>query len=500
MKRLKTTLLLFGFLTCFLLSSCGAATRDTAASLEGKTPVSPAFTAETSGSESELSAASKEVTSPDPSASSLPSSSFSSPSGSPSGTTEPTEPAVEKFTLGFTGDVCFAENYKIYQLAKKNNRELLNCFSPTLLEQLQAVDFLTVNCESSVSNRGAALAGKGYTFRTSVATAKVFKEMGADLIGLANNHVYDFGKDAFLDTLDAFSEMNLPTVGAGRNAEEAYAPYILEKNGIKVAFVATSRAEKQYFTPVAEGENPGISGCYVLTRACSAIEVAKAQADFVIVYAHFGYEYNTVIEPAQQQAAYAFIDAGADLVVGAHPHILQGIEAYKGKMVFYSLGNFLFNDKDLDTVLLKVTLEGKDRVSYNLVPCRQTGGVVSDCGGTVEGERILQALRRLSIGIAVDREGNVYNAEAEESYEKIKFRREEKHEHLYFWRSLRRGGRPLYPGNRRGLPQIGAKGAYADFRRRKRRHDGSGGQRLPGGRREDCRRGAGILSCGRRAL
>ena len=91
------------------------------------------------------------------------------------------------------------------------------------------------------------------------------------------------------------------------------------------------------------------------------------------------------------------------------------IEAYKGKMVFYSLGNFLFNDKDLDTVLLKVTLEGKDRVSYNLVPCRQTGGVVSDCGGTVEGERILQALRRLSIGIAVDREGNVYNAEAEES-------------------------------------------------------------------------------------
>ena len=415
MKRLKTTLLLFGFLTCFLLSSCGAATRDTAASLEGKTPVSPAFTAETSGSESELSAASKEVTSPDPSASSLPSSSFSSPSGSPSGTTEPTEPAVEKFTLGFTGDVCFAENYKIYQLAKKNNRELLNCFSPTLLEQLQAVDFLTVNCESSVSNRGAALAGKGYTFRTSVATAKVFKEMGADLIGLANNHVYDFGKDAFLDTLDAFSEMNLPTVGAGRNAEEAYAPYILEKNGIKVAFVATSREEKQYFTPVAEGENPGISGCYVLTRACSAIEVAKAQADFVIVYAHFGYEYNTVIEPAQQQAAYAFIDAGADLVVGAHPHILQGIEAYKGKMVFYSLGNFLFNDKDLDTVLLKVTLEGKDRVSYNLVPCRQTGGVVSDCGGTVEGERSLQALRRLSSGIAVDREGNVYNAEAEES-------------------------------------------------------------------------------------
>ena len=102
-------------------------------------------------------------------------------------------------------------------------------------------------------------------------------------------------------------------------------------------------------------------------------------------------------------------------MVGAHPHILQGIEAYKGKMVFYSLGNFLFNDKDLDTVLLKVTLEGKDRVSYNLVPCRQTGGVVSDCGGTVEGERILQALRRLSIGIAVDREGNVYNAEAEES-------------------------------------------------------------------------------------
>ena len=133
MRRLRTMLLLLGCLICFLVSSCGVTTRNTETLSKEESSFSPAFTSGSLGNESGPSSVSAEVSSSDSSSLSLPSSPCSFPSGNCSGTTEPTEPSIESFTLGFTGDVCFAENYKIYQLAKKNNRELLDCFSPTHL-------------------------------------------------------------------------------------------------------------------------------------------------------------------------------------------------------------------------------------------------------------------------------------------------------------------------------------------------------------------------------
>jgi len=321
---------------------------------------------------------------------------------------EPEPEPFVPFKLAFTGDISIAENYEIYQNAAKKGYAIEDLFSPSILARMRAADLLAVNCESAVSDRGEPLAGKAYTFRTTPETAKGFLTMGADLIGLANNHVYDYGVDAFLDTMDHFENMGLATVGAGINAEAAYTPFYYEKSGKRIAVIAASRAEKYYMTPIAEENAPGIAGCYDSTLVCEAVKKAKEEADFVIVYAHFGAEYKTTIEDVQQKAAYDFIDAGADLIIGAHPHILQGMTSYKGKPIFYSLGNFLFNLKDLDTALLEITFENEtDMPKFQLIPCRQIGGQVLDQSGTAHGERILESLRVLSPGVTIDSEGYV---------------------------------------------------------------------------------------------
>ena len=321
----------------------------------------------------------------------------------------PTPDPFEPFSLAFTGDICFAENYKIHQnYVNKGFTSVADCFSEALLARMKAADLLVVNCESTVSDRGSALVGKNFTFRTSTKTAGWFKEIGADLIGLANNHVYDFGKTAFTDTLDTFNKMDLPTFGGGKKAAEAYEPFYFEKSGMKIALIAASRAEKQYYTIVAEEDAPGIAGCYDPKMICDTIKEAKQQADFVIVYVHFGYEYTTIIEDAQRETAYKFIDAGADAIVGHHAHILQGIEEYKGKPIFYSLGNFLFNTRNQETALLELTFEDENTPVWRIIPCRQKDCRVVDKLDTEEGATTLQMLRDLSPGIAIDRSGVVY--------------------------------------------------------------------------------------------
>jgi poly-gamma-glutamate synthesis protein (capsule biosynthesis protein) len=304
----------------------------------------------------------------------------------------------------FTGDISFAENYVVYQNAKEKGLALTELFDEAILSQMRAADFLVVNCESAVGTGGMPLAGKAYTFLTSPETAKVFTDIGADLVGLANNHVYDFGKETFLDTLSHFASMGLPTVGAGADAAQAYAPFYYEQSGRRIAILAASRAEKNFKTPIATPDSPGIAGCYDTALMCEAVRKAKENADFVIVYAHFGAEYSTTIEKVQRQAAHDFIDAGADLIIGAHPHILQGMESYKGKAIFYSLGNYLFNLKTLDTALLEITFESEEGAPrYRIVPCVQKNGRVQE----TDGARILKDLAALSPDVTILEDGSV---------------------------------------------------------------------------------------------
>lgn len=310
------------------------------------------------------------------------------------------------FTVAVTGDICLADNWTVMENAAARGLSPIDCISPDLVERMRNADFLLVNNEFCYSYRGKPLSGKAYTFRANPSNVRFLKELGADLAGLANNHVYDYGEDAFLDTLDTLDNNGIPYVGAGRNEDEAYEPYYTEINGVKLAFVAASRAEKYYMTPVTDGDYPGIAGTYDSQRFLREIEEADRNADVVIVYVHWGTEYSEKLQDVQKEMAREYVDAGADVVIGAHAHILQGMEFYNGVPIIYNLGNFWFNMEDIDTVLLELEFTGTD-VAVHLVPAVQKNGMTTILDGTEEGADILKHLEDISVGVEITEDGYV---------------------------------------------------------------------------------------------
>jgi poly-gamma-glutamate synthesis protein (capsule biosynthesis protein) len=260
--------------------------------------------------------------------------------------------------------------------------------------------------------------GKLYTFRANPENVEVLKELGVDVVNLANNHVYDYGKQALLDTFDTLDAAEIPYFGAGRNLEEAMQPYYVEIDGKVVAFVAASRAEKNKMTPQATEDEPGILRCYDTSLFIEEIQEAKEQADFVLAYVHWGTEYSNELEDVQRETARAYLDAGADVIIGAHPHCLQGMEFYDGKPIVYSLGNYWFNSKTLDTMLLNLHFSGdgtSDKLEVSIVPGLQTGCKTYYVGDKEEQENLYSYLEDISINVTIDENGVVTEEEEQEN-------------------------------------------------------------------------------------
>lgn len=261
-----------------------------------------------------------------------------------------------QLTLVFAGDINLDDNWCVMQNYYAGGEDLSKVIDSNYLSEMQNADIFWVNNEFTFSDRGTPTENKAYTFRSKPENVKLLKEMGADIVGLANNHIYDYGKDAFLDTLDTLDTAGILYVGAGKNLDEAKAPVYIEKDGITIAYVAASRAEKIKLTPQATETEPGILRCYDNSLFVESIKEARQNADYVIALPHWGTEYATTLEEAQINGAKEYIDAGADIVIGAHTHCVQGIGSYNEKPIVYSLGNFWFNEKSLETMLVKVTL------------------------------------------------------------------------------------------------------------------------------------------------
>lgn len=256
----------------------------------------------------------------------------------------------------FAGDVNLDDDWEIMRHLKDSGGGVEDAFSSALLERLRGADVLVVNNEFPYSRRGVALPGKLYTFRADPASTSFLRQMGADLAGLANNHVFDYGPDAFEDTLAALEQEGIPYIGAGRDLEQAMRPQYFIVNGMKLAFVAATRAEKFIFTQEAGATQPGVLRTYEPDLFLQAVTEARKNSDFVAAYVHWGTENTAVLETAQREQARQYIEAGADIVVGAHPHCLQGFAFEHGKHVAYSLGNFWFNMDTVETGFLSVRI------------------------------------------------------------------------------------------------------------------------------------------------
>lgn len=283
----------------------------------------------------------------------------------------------DKFSLGFTGDINFTEGSYVMPHAYKKGG-VTKCIDKEFTDKMKAVDIMLINNEFTYSKRGKPLSGKQFTFRAKPESVKWLTELGVDVVSLANNHSFDYGEDSFNDTLDTLSKAGIPYVGAGRNYAEAARPVTYLINGYKVSFIAASRAEDYRLTPDAEDEKPGVQSTYDedVSQFEAEISEVKENSDIVIVYVHWGIEGSTRLSDNEKRLAREYIDCGATAVIGAHPHILQGMEFYNGAPVVYSLGNFWFNTKSLDTCLLELTFDKDARLTMAMVPGRQENSEV----------------------------------------------------------------------------------------------------------------------------
>lgn len=327
------------------------------------------------------------------------------------------EPEGYDIVLSFAGDICFDDTCAVMQNYIGQGEKIENNISPQLIQMMNEADVCWINNEFAYSDRGAPLENKMYTFRAAPERAAMLQEMGVDIVGLANNHVYDFGAEAMEDTLDTLQQIGIDYVGAGKNLEEAMTPVYREVEGKKIAYVAASRAEKFKMTPQATEDAAGILRCYDTELFLREIKQAKEQADYVIALVHWGTEYSTELEEVQLTTGRDYIDAGADIVIGAHTHCLQGMEYYQGKPIIYSLGNFWFNNKSLDSMLLQVRISGEDRTSeigsdnveVQIVPAKQEDCRTRILGGK-EAQALFDYLEELSVGVEIDETGVVREA------------------------------------------------------------------------------------------
>lgn len=268
-------------------------------------------------------------------------------------------------------------------------------------ELSNSADLVFCNLEGPVTKRNIPAAPKPALLRSDPFCIKQMVEAGVRVVSFANNHVMDFGLDAFLDTLTTLRKNGIAYCGAGRNLEGARHPVVLKVKGMRIAFLAYA----SFFDLGAQATDvkPGLVPVRVdplygaphlneedITLMRQDILLAKSKADLVIVSHHWGISMSETLAVYQRSLAHFTIDAGADMVLGSHPHILQGIEVYKGKCVFYSLGNFIFeafppwfDTKTVETVLVSARISSgavssveihpmlrKDRVTPSLLDPR----------------------------------------------------------------------------------------------------------------------------------
>ena len=314
-------------------------------------------------------------------------------------------------TLCFAGDVSLADGSVPLQAYQSNG---IDCIGASLLERMQGADFFCLNSEFAFTTGGTRIE-KNYNFRGDPARISVYDKMGVDLAILANNHVFDYGEVGLADTLNTFREHGLPYVGAGENLEEASAIYYAELENCTVAFIAGNRVEWEEQTRGATEDRSGVFRTAESNALiCQRIAEAKETADFVVVYIHWGMENVEWQEDYQLTSGKEFIDAGADVVVGDHPHVVQGIEWYEGKPIFYSLGNFWFSSYERYTMLLEIDLDrdeaGDARVGFRLVPGWTGGGRTNEITDGAKRENFFDYMESISVNAAIDSDGTVREA------------------------------------------------------------------------------------------
>ena len=318
--------------------------------------------------------------------------------------TEPSAPDGT-FTITFAGDILMDPGYAAGDALTKRGAE--GSFDEEALSIMRNADLFVVNNEFAFTSRGTAVS-KQYNFRADPKNTQILKDMGADLVTLGNNHTYDYGEEGLLDTLDTLKAAGVPYIGAGKDLEEASAPAVYTIGGFRISLV---NAESILFNsnPPAqcalEGK-PGTFDCYRPEMLFEAVRKAKAESDYCIAVLHWGSEGKSTPNEKQLTLSRGAAEAGADLIIGGHPHVLQTIGRVGAVPVVYSLGNYLFHSGTYDTGVIQAVFRPSEKrlESLRFVPMQCRNMKVFTLSGS-EKERLLKYMRSLSPEVQIDEDG-----------------------------------------------------------------------------------------------
>lgn len=277
--------------------------------------------------------------------------------------TTPARPgdAVE-VRLTFAGDVHFTG--RTLRLLD-DPRTAFGVITPALRD----ADLTLVNLETAVTDRGTP-EPKTYHFRAPRTAFAALRAAGVDAVSIANNHILDYGRQGLSDTLDAATEAGFPVFGAGRDADAAYAPWLTTVRGLRIAVLGMSQVHDLAGSWRATATRSGVAMAFDAARATAAVRAARARADLVIVFMHWGVEGDPCPSAEMRSFAGRLSGAGADVVVGTHAHTLLGGGWLGRTYVHYGLGNFLWygTSHSTDSGLLNLVVRGRTVVDSRFVP------------------------------------------------------------------------------------------------------------------------------------
>lgn len=276
-------------------------------------------------------------------------------------------PVKGEVMLSFTGDILLDRDVgrKILQNGNKYPYEYVK-------EILNKSDIVYGNLECPLLNKGTpTIKRRELIFKGEVSNSTALKEAGYSILNLANNHAMDYGSGGLLSVINALKDSSIMPLGGGTDNKSSHTPVFIIKKGIKVGFLGYSIFPPEGYVFL---ENKPDIARFSNSITAEDIKQAKAQCDFLVVTFHWGKEFSHFPSDLQKEMAHLAIDSGCDMVVGHHPHVLQGIERYKGKPIFYSLGNFVF-DKQIppgtdESIILNIRINRNGIVDSEIIPVK----------------------------------------------------------------------------------------------------------------------------------
>jgi poly-gamma-glutamate synthesis protein (capsule biosynthesis protein) len=282
-------------------------------------------------------------------------------------------------TIAFGGDVHF--DGVLLQKLNSAPTTMIDAAKPLYA----GADIMMVNLETAITTRGSA-EPKQFNFRAPPTAFTALRAAGITVATEANNHGEDYGAQGLADSLAAAKAAGFPVIGIGNNVAEAFAPFRATINGQRIAIIAATQVLDSNLASkwTATDTHPGLASAYDETHLLAAVTDARATADTVVVYLHWGTEKQSCPNPSQSPLAHKLVSAGADIIVGSHTHVQLGAGHIGDAFVDYGLGNFVFNAQpgQTDSGVLAVTVRSRHIDSVTWRPARISGGVPIPLSGT----------------------------------------------------------------------------------------------------------------------